>query len=378
MEEILPILQEGEYPHTVLLFEGGVERLGPVAEQQQPDLIILEGMCQENEDLAALESLGQRYPNTAFIMLCDKLSSEFLVQAMRIGVRDVLTAPVSPEALRAAVARVDQKRVRLEKTLHKGKVLAFIACKGGSGATFLASNLGYALATEYGKKVALFDLNLQFGDAVLFVSDRPAVTTLSDVANNILRLDATLLASSMVQVLPNYGVLAAPENPAQAADVRPEHIQVLLALAMAEYDYVILDVGRNLDGVSLRALDRADLIFPVLQETLPFIRDAKRIISTLLSLGYSKSKLRPIVNRYEKGGDIQLEDVVRTLDMQVFEVFPNSYEAVSASVNQGVPILKMAHRDPVSRTLLKLGQELEAGAQPEKGGGWLGHWFGHA
>ena len=351
--------------------------LGPVADREQPDLVILESSCQGNAELAALESVGQRHPNINFIMLCEHLSPEFLVQAMRIGVRDVLPIPVAPEALRTAVARLEKNNRNSGSHRPTGKVLAFIACKGGSGATFLASNLGYVLAAEYGKKVALFDLNLQFGDAALFVSDRPAATTLSDVANNISRLDASLLATSMVQVLPNYGVLAAPENPSQASDVRPEHIQALLALAAAEYDYVILDVGRNLDGVILKALDRADLIFPVLQETLPFIRDARRIILTLQSLGYSQDKIRPLVNRHEKGGEIHLDDVERTLGMKVYEVFPNSFETVSASVNQGVPILKMAKRDPVSKALLKLGHELEQGEHAEKGG-WLGHLFGRA
>ncbi len=376
MEEILHILQEGGHPRSVLSFEGGIERLGPVADQEAPHLIVMEGLCQAKEELAAMESLVQRHPNMSLIILCENLASEFLIHAMRIGVRDVLPAPVSPQALQEAVARVEQKLVRVEAPRHDGKVLAFIACKGGSGATFLASNLGYVLAAEHGKRVALFDLNLQFGDAALFVSDRPAATTLSDVANNILRLDASLLASSMVTVLPNYGVLPAPENPSHASDVRPEHIHVLLALAAVEYDYVILDVGRNLDAVSLKALDRADLIFPVLQETLPFIRDAKRIISTLESLGYGKEKLRVIVNRYEKGGDIQLEDVERTLDMKVFAVFPNSYEAVSASVNQGVPIVKMSKKDPVSKALLKLAQDLDQ--QGAHQGGWLGHLFGHS
>lgn len=369
-------LEAGGTPHLVTLINGGMGGLGAVLDQGQADLVILDEVCCTASDLAILEQMSRRYLHAAFIMLCPAVPSELLLHALRIGVRDVLPVPVSQEALQTAVARVEQKLARAENR-HKGKVLAFIACKGGSGATFLASNLGYVLAAEYGKKVALFDLNLQFGDAALFVADRPAVTTLSDVANSISRLDASLLASSMVHVLPNYGVLAAPENPAQASDVRPEHIQALLTLAVAEYDYVILDVGRNLDGVSLKALDRADLIFPVLQETLPFIRDAKRIISTLQSLGYSQDKLQPIVNRYEKGGEIQLEDVERTLGMKVYEVFQNSFEAVSASVNQGVPILKMAKRDPVSKTLLKLGHDLEQGEHAEKGG-WLRHLFGRA
>ncbi len=376
MENILHILQEGGQPHSVLLFEGGKEQLGAVADQEQPDLIVIESAGDGQDAITALESVSQRHPGMRFIMLCEKVSAENVIQAMRFGVRDVLPLPVSPQALIEAVARIEQKLVHAEKYLHKGKVLAFLACKGGSGATFLAANLGYVLAAEHNKKVVLIDLNLQFGDASLFVSDHVPATTLSDVAHEILRLDASLFASSLVHVLPNYGVLAAPENPAKAADVLPAHIEVLIRLAVAEYDYVILDVGRNLDAVSIKALDYADLIFPVLQETLPFIRDAKRLISTLQSLDYSMDKIHLILNRYEKGGDVQLGDVERTLNMKVMITFPNSYEAVSASVNQGVPILKMAKNDPVVKILLKFGHDLEQGETHEHG--WLGHLFGRA
>jgi pilus assembly protein CpaE len=366
-----------EHAGTVVLLEGGKELLGPVADRELPDLIVMESLGDGREAIAALESVSQRHPGMNFIMLCEQVSSENLIQAMRIGVRDVLPAPVSPEALRAAVTRVEQKLIRAGKPRRKGKVLAFIACKGGSGATFLATNLGYVLAAEHGKRVALIDLNLQFGDASLFISDRVPTTTLADVAHEILRLDASFLASSLVQVLPNFGVLAAPENPTRAADVLPAHVEVLLRLAVAEYDYVVLDVGRNLDAVSVKALDYADLIFPVLQMTLPFIRDAKRLISTLQSLDYGRDKIHLIVNRYEKGGEIQLGDVERTLGMKVMVTVPNSFEAVSASVNQGVPILKLAKRDPVSKTLLKLGHDLEQGEQAGKSS-WLGHLFGRA
>lgn len=369
------ILEIGGPSHSVSLLEGGLEKLGPALDQGQADLFVLDEVCCAASEMAKLEQLSLRHPHVAFILLCPAVPSELLIQAMRIGIRDVLSLPVSPEALLSAVARVELKPVRTAKPLHKGKVLAFIACKGGSGATFIAANLGYVLAAEHGKRVAMIDLNLQFGDASLFISDQVPATTLADVAHEILRLDASFLASSMLHVLPNFGVLAAPENPSSAADVLPAHVEALLRLAVAEYDYVILDVGRNLDAVSVKALDYADLIFPVLQETLPFIRDAKRILSTLQSLDYGRDKIHLIVNRYEKRDDIQLGDVERTLGLKVKVIVPNSYEAVSASVNQGIPILKLAKKDSVSKTLLKLGRDLELGEQTDKGG-WLGHLFG--
>lgn len=377
-EEISRILQGEDAPaRTVSLFNGGPEHLGPVADQEQPDLFILDGSCCGPEGLDAVEQLGLRHPGMAFIMLCEARPPELLLKAMHIGVRDVLPSPVSRDALQAALERIESKAAASHAPPQKGKVLAFIPCKGGSGATFLASNLGYMLAAEHGKKVALLDLNLQFGDAALFVSDKVPANTLADIAGNMSRLDASFLASSMVPVLPNFGVLAAPEDPERATEVKPEHIEVLLSLAKAHYDYVILDLGRNLNAATVKALDHVDLIFPVLQETLPFIRDAKRLLQALQGLGYAREKIHLVVNRYEKGGEIHLEDVERTLGMKVFKTIKNSFEAVSASVNQGVPIMKIASHDPVTKALREMAQALVAGGQARKSG-WLAHLLHHA
>ncbi len=373
LEAIRQVLSgEGALARAVLLIHGGMEHLGPVADQERPDLFILDALCHGPEDLAAVEQSTSRHPSMAFIILCESQSPELLLQAMHIGVRDVLASPVSPPALLAAVERLERKTAAVAAPLHKGRVLAFIPCKGGSGATFLAANLGYMLAAEQDKKVALLDLNLQFGDASLFVSDHVPPNTLADVASNITRLDASFLASSMVEVLPNFGVLAAPEDPERAAEVKPQHIEVLLNLARAHYDYVILDIGRTLDATSVKALDHTDQIFLVLQETLPFIRDAKRLLHALHGLGYGREKIHLLINRYEKGGDIRLEDVERTLEIKVSHTIPNSFEAVSKSVNQGVPIVQVARHDPVTRALREMMDELVAGGESPKGS-WLSH-----
>jgi len=42
--------------------------------------------------------------------------------------------------------------------------------------------------------------------------------------------------------------------------------------------------------VSLQPFDMADMIFPVVQLTLPFIREAKRLVEVFVSLGYPMSK----------------------------------------------------------------------------------------
>lgn len=355
--------------------EGPLQQLASRVSQVVPDVLIVDSACDGRADLEPLERLGQIYPNMAFIVLCEQQSPDFLIQAMRAGVREVLPFPTNADGLRAAVERIRHKKGFAPT--RKGKILAFISCKGGSGATFLAANLAYVLATQANKKVALFDFNLQFGDALLFLSDQQPVTTLSDVARDIHRLDAAMLASSMVSVAPNLSVLAAPDDPAHGMEVKPEHIDTLLKLARNQYDFIILDVARNLDAQIIKALDHADTIFPVLQVTLPFIRDSKRLMDVFRTLDYPQEKVQLVVNRYQKGGDIALADLEQSLGVKVLRTIPNHYEAAATSVNQGIPIARLARNSSITKALSEWSEQLAR--EPEQGGGsWISRVFKRA
>jgi pilus assembly protein CpaE len=261
--------------HAASLFEGGKSRMREIAEREQPDLMLVDGMCCDTAELAQVEYVTTHHPSVAVILLCSTHTPEFLINSMRAGVREVLPSPVTPPALEAAVARVAAKLIGLPAR-KTGKILAFMPCKGGAGATFLATNLGWQLAET--KSVLLIDLNLQFGDALSFVHDGKAPSTLADVAKDISRLDASLLAASTVKVAPNYSILAAPEDLAHAMEVKPEHIDAILSLAVTQYDFVLLDVPRLLDTMAIKALDRAWRIFPVLQSGLPDLRNAGKLL----------------------------------------------------------------------------------------------------
>lgn len=363
LAEVARLLRERNPADDVCAMAGSLEKLVGISDLASPDVLVLDRPSVEGGDLDRLERLSHLYPGLAFIVLCQQQSSDFLIQAMRVGVREVLPSPVSASTLLPAMGRVEEK---LDQHLHShGKVLAFISCKGGSGATFLATNLAYALATQENKRVALIDLNLQFGDASLYVSDKKPLATLADVARQIHRLDASFLASSMINVAPNFSVLAAPEDPTQANDVKPEHIDAILNLARRHYDYVLLDVGHSLDAVSIHALDQVDMIFPVMQATLPYVRDGKRLLGVFRSLDYRKDKIHLIVNRYEKNSEIRLDDMKTAYGTGIFRTIPNHYSAAEASVNQGIPILKLAKGSPISKALQEFAHTLTGDASEE-------------
>jgi pilus assembly protein CpaE len=371
LAELARLLRGRNTADSILTTFGSLDKLTGFIETA-PDLLVLDQPSVEHGDLERLERLSNLYPKMACILTSRQHSPEFLMRAMRAGVREVLPSPVGAESLFPAIRRVEEKLQR--HTQAAGKILAFVSCKGGSGATFLATNLGYALATLENKKVALIDLHLQFGDASLFVSDGKPLATLADVARQIHRLDHSLLAASMLNVTPNFALLAAPEDPVHADDVKPEHIDALLTLARQHYDFILLDVGRGLDAVSVRALDQSDMIFPVLQTTLPYVRDGKRLLEVFRSLDYPREKIFLIVNRHEKSSEIKLGDLETAYGSAVFMTIPNHYEAAAASVNQGVPILKLAKNSPISKSLQDFARLVtgQTGKVPQ---GWLSRMF---
>jgi len=356
LQEIGSMLERGNPSRLVTLHKGGVSQLRAVAEQEHPDAIIVEGMCHDANELAPLETLTTRYPQLVIIMLCSQQNSEFLLNAMRVGVREVLPSPVSNGALEASVARMESK-LGLRGTQHTARVIAFIPCKGGSGATFLSTNLGYQLGEE-GKKVLLIDLNLQYGEAVLTVYDRKATSDISEVARNLSRLDASFLSASTVQVSPNFEILAAPEDPAQSLQIEPMHLDAILNLAINQYDFIILDVGKNLDDLTVRALDRAHTIFLVAQTLMPYIRNANRMMSMFRSLGYSQDKVELLVNRYWKNAEISLNDLRTSSGVNRMRTIPNGYKEVAKAINQGVPLATVSTSSLVYKAIGELAESL--------------------
>jgi len=294
-------------------------------------------------------------------------SSEYLRLGMRIGLREILPLPLSMEALLRTVSRYHDRAGAVGRPAGS-RIYCFIGCKGGSGTTFLATNLGYALACQ-GRRVALFDLNIHSGDAAVYVSDRTPKFTLADVTRAVARLDGTLLASSMLHVMSNFHVLPAPEDTDQALHVRGEDLDTVLAIAAANYDAVVVDGGRAVNALTVRAMDRADTVYVILQQSVPFMRDAQRLLRTLSGLGYGKDKIKLIVNRFDKKGVVGADEIAASLEYEVHRIIPNSFVAVADSIDQGVPIIKLTARDPVARTLTDMAVVL-AGSKKDSGG-WL-------
>lgn len=337
------------------------------------ELLLVEARPGDTALWPQLERLALSAPQLIIAVISDNQTPEFLRMAMRAGVREVLM-PGGADVQRL-VARAEQHLVR-GAAHEKGRVLAFLPTKGASGATFIATSMAYALSGHCGKKVLLIDLNLQLGDAAFFVSDKHPQITLADVCQQVHRLDASFLAATAALVHPNFSVLASPDDPEKALQVKPDHIARILKVAIQSYDFVVLDVSRAMDAVSVAALDSADLIFPILQQDLSYLRYASRLLKVFNSLGYGGDRIRPILNRTRKGEQIGVEEVEKSLGIKVWHHVPNNYHAVVSSINQGVPlaILENGHH-PVVAAINAMAEEL-TGTTPSKES-WLRRLLNH-
>jgi pilus assembly protein CpaE len=173
-------------------------------------------------------------------------------------------------------------------------------------------------------------------------------------------------------------VLAAPEDLSQALEIKAAHVEAIIKEARQVFDYVVLDVGRSIDTVSLKALDLATHVLPVLQLSLPQIRDAKRLRALFRSLEYAPEKIHWVVNRHQKGGEIDLESMEQTLGVKGLTTIPNHFKGVNASVNQGIPIDRLAPGNPVARALGDLARKVAPLQGSARKDGWLASMFANA
>ena len=339
------------------------------------NVLIFDSESVTKADLKVIASCTKEHSNPAIIYATSHAQDGQLIELMRAGVMEVISYPIASTELLEAIERLRARRYISSSYRPRGKILSFISAKGGAGATFIAGNLGYALAVDCKQKVLFIDLHMQFGDAAFYLVDTAGPGTLADVVNQT-GLDSTVIASATMQITENYFLLQAPDSPDKAVGIKPQHIDNLLTVAIQDYDYVIVDLPREIEAITMKVLDRSDKIYIVFQPVISYLRAVTKVLNLFNLLGYESKKIETIMNRMDKSVAISLDKMEDAIQKSIDWVFPNDFVNATESVNTGIPLEKMQPNIPLSNAFKEMaGQIADIELEVSSHTSWMKKWF---
>jgi pilus assembly protein CpaE len=358
-----------------------------VIRDSNPDVAIISLDADQAKALQLIAQVTDDKPDLAVLAVSAKNDGQAILQALRNGAREFLTAPVVLEEMLTALQRLQRTRPSSDsnhgsngvtKPRATSQVIAVLGSRGGVGCTTLAVNLGASLAQDPANSVALIDLDLALGDADVAL-DLIGDHTLADIALNIDRLDMQFLKGSLVKHSSGLSLLPHPMQFEDVALVREEHLQRLIGLLRASYSHLVLDLSKGFSPCDVTALRMSDTILLVAQLELSSIRNVVRMLAALDSDRELGDKVKVVINRADAENEITLEKAAESIGKPIFWQVPNDHKTVMESRNQGVPLVQSAPKSKVYQNIFSLGQALtgktaQAGAKAEKSS-WIGGIF---
>ena len=146
-----------------------------VISQSSPDVVIVSLDSDQTKALQLIGQLTQVSPDLPILAVSAKGDGQAILQALRSGASEFLTAPVVLEELLKALQRLrhvaptaaPERRANGKNgaAAPTQQVMAVLGSRGGVGCTSIAVNLGATLAQQADHSVALVDLDLALGDA---------------------------------------------------------------------------------------------------------------------------------------------------------------------------------------------------------------------
>jgi pilus assembly protein CpaE len=327
------LIGESDHPERCL---SDVALLKPAA------LIVVLNKAPMDSEFALIKRLSTAHPGTAIITASEDTASSLVLRSIRSGAHEFLQLPIDAEEFRTVIERVQELRLVSDEGMKKlGRLIAVFSGKGGTGVSFFATNLAAAMSSPS----LLVDLNLQAGDAASFLG-LDARYSIADFVNNRARLDDALIQSFVTPHSTNLSLLAAPAEAHEGEDIKPQDVTEVLHLLRQRFGCVVVDLPHTFDPITVASLDAADDVIGLLTLDIPGIRSTNRALKVFNRLGYPRTKVHLVVNRWTKNVDVQVQKVETHLDEQMIGLVPNDYRKVMDSINLGQPLVQS---DPSSK-----------------------------
>lgn len=327
-------------------------------------VVVLSASVKEPDVLGLADFVAESSPATAVVVVRDRPPDGLLPLAMRAGIRDVVdlsrgTSELEDALRRAASWTLNLQQHHAEETpklpVQRGTVTSVFSSKGGTGKTFLACNLGVALADRSGEPTAILDLDLGMGD-VLAHFGKEATKGFDDLLSLGSRANRDHVLATGMQLGDGLFGFAAPADPG-ADEIPGEAIGKLLRTIRAHFAHVIVDTGGGYTDHVLAALDVSDTICLIAGLDIVSVRHLSVALDTLVSLGFPREKFRFVLNRADSKVGLGADEVEGVMELRVDMMIPSS-RIVPTALNKGRPVVVEAPRSDVATSIGELADRL--------------------
>jgi pilus assembly protein CpaE len=307
-------------------------------------LLLLDMVTRQSPDLNVMV-LGQGSPNG------------FLTRAFEAGADDIVLLPATPEQIRFEVHKLLARKHR-SQALPPGegsRLVCVLGPKGGTGKTLTSTNLAVSLA-QRGERVALIDLDLQFGDVALCLG-LPPEKTVYDLAQSPGVLDWDKLQAFLPRHSSGVYTLIAPRRPDQASAVGAELLRDVYGILRANFDWVIVDTPPGFTAEVITSIDSSTEIVMVGMLDSLSLKNTKLGLETLELMKYDPDDIYLLLNRAHTRVGISQSDVEAVLGRVPDVLIPSDRE-IPRTVNEGIPIVIARPQSEPAEAFAKLAELL--------------------
>ncbi len=264
---------------------GGIAKAARALDSARPPAVLLVDLADEAEPDVAVGDLVKRCGSATRVIAIGTANDVTLFRRLMMrGVADYMLKPVSSEVLCDALRRAVRNEAEAPESKRRARIHALVGARGGIGTSTLCLGLAWILNQEHKLQTAVVDLDLHFGNLPLSIDLEPG-RGLRQALEHPERTDGLLLASAMVKGEEGLPILAAEEPLEDMLRFEGEGANALIDALAQDYDCLLIDVPRSLDGAARHVLATADTTIVVTDLSLSSLRDAFRLNGLVKGLG---------------------------------------------------------------------------------------------
>ena len=330
------------------------------------DVVIMDISMPLLDGISAAGILSSAKPNIIIIVTMGEEGEEAIKRAMQSGARYFFRKPFSELDISHIIIDLYDKQQMSSRAYSsrdftsfnkKSQIISVFSTKGGVGKTTVAANLAVALSKKSNGKVALLDLDLQFGDVPIMFNIYPK-KTIADLAGEVNNMGSDVIEEFMQEHESGVRLLSAPLTPEYAEYINGHTVENILRILTESYKYIIIDTAPSFNDVNLTVMDMSDQILFITTLDLSTIKNVKAGLQIMNSLKYSDRKVTLVLNRYHRHFGISNNELEKIFNKKVEHIIPEDNINVIQAMNEGTPLVLSKSRSRSAKSIIEMADKL--------------------